>query len=284
MTNGILIFAHNSNKVDYVSQAIIAAGLAKKYLNVPATLVSDSSSIKKLKRSSKNKLAREIFENIIEIDLVETNNSRILHNGNEFQKVPFINSNRANAWELTPYDRTLLIDSDFLIFSGTLSEYWNYNSSFLIGSSMLDILDSRYGFQDKCVSDEGIPMYWATTIMFTKNAESKLYFDMVSFIRDNYQTYSKLFNFDSKIYRNDIAFSIAKHVIEGFETKDNLLPPILTVQDKDIIYDVNELGIKFLIKDKLADNRIISNISKRDVHVMNKISIVDNYKKLIKLI
>ena len=42
MTQGILIFAFNSDGVDYVKMAILSAKRAKKFLNKPVSLVTDS--------------------------------------------------------------------------------------------------------------------------------------------------------------------------------------------------------------------------------------------------
>jgi hypothetical protein len=282
MNCGVLIFAHNSRDVDYALMAIIAGGLAKYHLNVPVSLVTDQSTIDWLKESTRYSQAESLFDQMIVVDRPSTDNIRRLNDGAESKTVPFINANRSSAWDLTPYDRTLLIDSDYLIFSRTLSEYWNYNSSFMISSAMNDLRGDRKGVLDSWVSDEGIPLYWATNIMFTKNQESKLYFDLVRSIKENYQIYAEIYRFDSRIYRNDIAFSIAKHIIEGFVTSPtNNLPPILTAQDKDLIAAVHKSGLTMLIQDTLSNNMILGDFSNRDIHVMNKQAIIRSATDLL---
>jgi hypothetical protein len=282
MNCGVLIFAHNSRDVDYALMAIVAGGLAKYHLNVPVSLVTDQSTIDWLKESDQYSKAENLFDQIIMVDRPSTDNIRRLNDGVESKTVPFINANRSSAWDLTPYDRTLLIDSDYLIFSSTLSEYWNYNSSFMISSAMNDLRGDRKGVLDSWVSDEGIPLYWATNIMFTKNQESKLYFDLVKLIKENYQIYAEIYRFDSRIYRNDIAFSIAKHIVEGFVAlSTNNLPPILTAQDKDLIAAVHKSGLTMLIQDTLSNNMILGNFSNRDIHVMNKQAIVRSANDLL---
>ena len=282
MNCGVLIFAHNSRDVDYVLMAIVAGSLAKQHLNVPVSLVSDQSTVDWLKKSDRYSQAKSLFDQIIIVDRPNIDNHRRLSDGAESKTVPFINANRSSAWDLTPYDRTLLIDSDYLIFSSSLSEYWNYDSSFMISSAMNDLRGDRKGILDCWVSDEGIPLYWATTIMFTKNQESKLYFDLVRSIKENYQCYSEIYRFDSRIYRNDIAFSIAKHLVEGFVTLSTKnLPPILTAQDKDLIAEVRESGLTMLIQDTLSNNMILGNFSNRDIHVMNKQAIVRSASTLL---
>jgi hypothetical protein len=285
MNCGVLIFAHNSRDVDYALMSIVAGGLAKNYLKVPVSLVTDQSTVNWLKESNRYSQAKSLFDQIIIVDRPNTDNIRRLNDGAESKTVPFINANRSSAWDLTPYDRTLLIDSDYLIFSSALSEYWNYDSSFMIASAMNDVRGDRKGTLDSWVSTEGIPLYWATTIMFTKNQESKLYFDLVKSVKENYQTYAEIYRFNSRTYRNDIAFSIAKHIIEGFVTAQTQnLPPILTAQDKDLIAVAREAGLTMLIQDTLSDNMILGNFSNRDIHIMNKQAIIRSANNLLEML
>ena len=285
MTQGILIYAHNSRSVDYALMSVISGGLAKKYLKVPVSLVTDKFTVDWMKDSQIYDIANRIFEHIIIVEKPQTNNSRKLHDGAENVLVPFINSNRSSAWELTPYDRTLLIDSDFLIFSNRLSEYWNVDSDLLIGESIKDIYNNnRVGYHDRYISDVGIKLYWATTVMFTKNERTKIFFDLVTHIKNNYQYYADTYRFDSKQFRNDIAFSIAKHVLNGFEqnnTED--LPPVLTLLDKDILYSVDK-KLTLLVSPKLDSNFCAAAIDGMDIHVMNKQSIIRNKDALLELI
>jgi len=286
MNTGILIYAHNNRTLDYALMSLISGGLAKKNLNVPVSLVTDPSTVEWMKESNIFEKAMSVFENLIIIDRPITNNQRKLHDGEESTTVPFINSNRHSAWELTPYDRTLLIDSDYLIFSDHLNKYWNVDCDVMIGESINDIYSNdRLGYLDKHISDTGIKMYWATTVMFTKNENSKLFFDMVGLIKENYEYYSDIFGFNSTQYRNDIAFSIAKHILDGFEQSSvNSLPPVLTTLDKDILYSVDNDKLKFLINYNLDSNYFPSSVSNIDIHIMNKQSIIRHKDKLLDLI
>ena len=64
MTQGVLIYAHNSREVDYARLAIIAGGLAKKNLNRPVSLVTDQSTVDWMTESGSYKLASSIFDKI----------------------------------------------------------------------------------------------------------------------------------------------------------------------------------------------------------------------------
>lgn len=286
MNKGCLIFAHNNRQIDYSLLAIISGGLAKKNLGVPVSLVTDQSTVDWMDEFGTLPKAKEIFEKIIIAERPVTNNTRRLSDGVETATVPFINANRYSAWELTPYDRTLLLDSDFLIFSNELGQYWDVDTSMLIAHSMNDLKGDRVGVLDKNVSETGVHMYWATTVMFTKNAETKMFFDLVEHIKLNYKFYSDVYRFNPQQFRNDIAFSVAKHILDGYENFDSrCLPSLNTVIDKDILCDVNGSKLTFLVNDSHSQEKYLAiSIKDRDIHIMNKQSIIRNSKQLLELI
>ena len=286
MKRGGLIFAHNSRDVDYSLLAIISGGLAKKHLNIPVTLVTDKSTIEWMKESNTWDKANSVFENVIEIERPVISNSRRLSDGNESKNVPFINASRASAWDVTPYEQTLLLDSDFLVFSDALNNYWDVDSSVKISKAMNDIRGDRVGFLDQRVSDTGIHMFWATNVMFVKNEESKVFFDLVKSVRDNYVEYGDIYRFETLQYRNDISFSVVKHILDGFTTNvSDSLPSLLTVCDRDMLVDIDGDNLLFLVMDPLNfDTFAACSIKNTDVHVMNKQSIVRNKDKLLGMI
>lgn len=286
MKKGILIFAHNSSTVDYAAMALVAGGLATKHLQLPATLITDENTVLWLKETGKFELANTIFEHIIEVQRPPLSNKRRLHDVDTFESIPFINANRMSAWDLTPYDHTLLIDSDYLIFTNNLNSYWDLDSDVMIASAMNDIRGDRVGILDKRVSEVGVHLYWATTVMFKKNERSKMFFSLVENIRNQYRYYSEIYKFDPLIYRNDISFSVAKHILDGYETDlRHALPPILTTIDKDELHEVDEQGnLVFLVNGLYSDHFSLSAIKDADVHVMNKHSLIRNVEKLMRLV
>jgi hypothetical protein len=287
MTRGALIFAHNNRDVDYALLALVSGSLAKHSLSIPISLVTDNSTLQWCEESGILKKMLEVFDKVIEVEKPVTDNKRNLYDGTNNKSVQFTNTNRSSVWHVTPYDRTLLLDSDFLIFSQRLAQYWDINESVILSHSMNDIFDKkRVGYHDRYISDTGPHMYWATAVMFTKNAESEMFFSLVDHVRQNYQYYADLFRFDPRQFRNDIAFSIAKHILHGFETStDVTLPPLLTVQDKDILYDVDSTGnLIFLVQTDFNAKYSLCSTKGLDVHIMNKQSIVRNKDKLLALI
>lgn len=131
------------------------------------------------------------------------------------------------------------------------------------------------------MSDIGPKLRWATTVMFSKDEESKIFFDLIETIRQNYQYFSDLYSFPPDQYRNDISFTIAQHMLSGFDNSiDYFLPPVLTVQDIDSVQSLEEDSIRVYINDPLSgDDNFLCNLKNVDVHVMNKNSIVENFEK-----
>lgn len=278
MSQGCLIFSHNG-EIDYGSQAVLAAKLAHKHLGIPISLISDADTV----QSIKSKFSTLPFDNIIEVPKPNLINKRRL----DGKLVSFINSNRNSAWELTPYDRTLLIDSDFLIFSNTLEKYWNSSNDFLITPGMLDLQENKIAPKEYEVSPYSINMLWATNIMFSKTPETKLLFELVEYIKKEYQYFSSLYEFDPRQYRNDYAFSIACHIFSahGLDGWHGELPVPLLFKDSDEIINIKEDGqVTFLCKDfTKLDNYLLAKTKSQDVHIMNKKTILDNLDQLLEL-
>lgn len=286
MTKGVVIFAHNNRQVDYARMAIIAGGLATKNLQVPVTLATDNSTVAWMKESNIYTTAMKIFDRIKIVDRPADLQNRKFNDGTNNLIAPFKNSNRSSVYDVTPYDRTLLIDSDFFILTDELNNYWDVDSSILISKKYNDIIGSeRIGYHDRYVSDTGIQLLWATKVMFTKNEESKTFFNLVNHIRENYRRYADVYRYDPRMYRNDIAFAVARHLMYGFETdNDYSLPDVFSLPDKDVLYDVTKGNLKFLISPKLNDKFIAASVKDRDVHIMNKQSIIRNFDKLVEMI
>lgn len=283
MNKGIVLFAHNNRQIDYARMSLLSAKLAKKNLKVPVSLVSDPSTVEWMKESDIFLEASEVFEQIIITQRPEDNNMKNYHDGKNKNVAPFTNGNRSSIYDLTPYDRTLLIDTDYLVLSDSLNEFWDVESDLMMSPRYNDIVgNERIGYLDKHISETGVEMYWATTVMFTKNDYTKMFFDLVAYIKEEYKMFADVFRFDPIIFRNDIAFSIAKHILNGYQKVEEYnLPDVFSVTDKDILYDVSKDKIKFLIAN--MDRYLATTVSNKDVHVMNKYSIIRNYEKLSEL-
>jgi len=280
MNRGCLIFAHDG-EVDYGSQAVLASKLVKKHLGVPVCLVTDKDTL----ISIGDKFRDMPFDDLIIIEKPITKNTRRLARPDgTHETVSFINSNRTSAYDLTPYDRTLVIDTDFLVFSNELGNYWDSQYDFLIIPGMKELQEELIIPGDHKVSETTVSLMWATNIMFSKTPETKLLFELVDYIREDYDYYSYLYEFLNHQYRNDYAFSIACHIMSGYgtDTWHGKLPMPLHFIDSDEIIKVTDQGqINFLVPTKKGP--IMTRCQGQDVHIMNKRSILKNLDKLLEL-
>jgi hypothetical protein len=254
MNQGCCIFAYDGD-IAYGTQAVLAARLVKKHLNIPVSLITDEDTSKRFDH--------EIFDQVIISPIEDSTNSRILSG----QTIAFKNLNRNRIYDLTPYDRTLLIDSDFLVFSNRLKHYMDNNYDFMICENMKDLCPNRSG-SIVSFSPASLHMLWATNIIFNKTPENKILFDLVDHIRDNWEWYGVVYQFDTRRFRNDYAFTVACHIMSGFGADQyyTALPSPLLFTDKDSLVKASRKGLTWITGDQ---NKLVKT-QDQDIHMMNK--------------
>jgi hypothetical protein len=268
MNRGILIFAYNNQEIDYVKMAVFAARRATEHLNLPVTLITDTDI------TSEDVIS--VFEKIIVVTDNSNQNKRFYDGDSDFKLLNWKNYTRNNAYDLTPYDETLVIDSDFIINSNFLRYCWTQKNDFLIYKDSFDLSSSRETSEFTFISDLGIPFYWATVFFFRKTERIKLFFHLLGKIKENWNYYSKVFYLPTKKFRNDFAFSMAIHMMNGLTEGDfatSMPNKLWFITDKDILLEYSNTRMTFLIQSK--DRRYIPvAINKKDIHVMNKFSLM----------
>lgn len=107
MSKGFLIYAQNTDAVDYVEQAYILA-LSIKYSQY------DINSVSLVTNDTVPKKWTHVFDQVIKIPWTEnTTVSR------------YCAENRWKLYHVTPYDETIVLDSDMLILED-ISYWWSY--------------------------------------------------------------------------------------------------------------------------------------------------------------
>ena len=103
------------------------------------------------------------------------------------------------------------------------------------------------------------------------------FFILLDHIKDNWIYFRTLYTVDSPTFRNDIAFSIAIHIMNGKSNGEFAveLPGKMTfTSDKDYLISTNGNTMKFLIeKENYFGEYTAVNTKGLDVHVMNKYSL-----------
>ncbi len=278
-TRGVIMFAHNNTEIDYFRLAVVNALLVQKNLGIKnITVVTDPHSLKQGEKTLGKRLIKKAINNIIVIEKdkkFKALNQRLYKDTSHTTKyLPFYNVNRCDAYELSPYDETLLIDVDYLILSDTLNHCWEHNNELMMNWKYQDIMYERKDPSLKRLYDMGITMYWATVVYFRKTEYVKSFFNIVSHVKNNPQFYKDLYKWQGTLYRNDYSFSIAAHMMSGFVDKG--IPQLPTTLyksfDTDDIHsaiDENTI-IMYLEKPRSPGDFMLTKWQGIDLHIMNK--------------
>lgn len=268
MTQGVVLFASNNGSINYIKQAVYSAKRIKKYMNLPTTLITNAET--------KNLEELQVFDKIINYEEKAISN-KIYKDGDYFKKtLPFLNASRPYVYELSPYDETLVLDTDFIVSNNILnlafdsiSDFQIYKNATHIGTISTTEFDS--------ISDTSVEFYWATAFFFRKTTLNKIFFDLIKHIQENYLHYRSVYQFTTHVFRNDFAFSIAIHIINGY-TKGNFASELpgkhFYAIDRDILHSICDNEIKVLIEkpDHLGEYLLIS-LQGSNLHIMNKFSL-----------
>lgn len=273
MTKGVVLMAANTANIDYVKQAHYLAKRIHKYMNVPVSIVTNS-----VEYVNKN-FNDGVFDKIIKVtDDSSQSNNRVIFDGAFSKKtVNWKNGNRASVYDLTPYDETLVLDTDFIISNSLLANCFDSSHDFLIYKQSLDVSNIRPVDEFTRVSDTSIDFYWATCVFFRKSVTNKIFFDLVAHIKQEWNHYKSVYQLSTYTYRNDYAFSIAIHIMNGFQHGDfaHELPGKMYYSiDQDILHDIVDDTIVLLVQklDYFGEYTLIKT-SGLNVHVMNKMSL-----------
>jgi|688.fasta_scaffold293148_2 hypothetical protein len=234
-SRGILAFAYNTDTTDYVSIAERTLKLASKTLGLPYTLITDNA---------------QDYDN----QRYDTDTGRF---------VQWRNAGRYQAYELSPYDETLVIDADFLIFNDSVScvfdlELWDWQ-----------VIRDATGLTQqypKYMGSNSLPYVWATAFAFKKTSRSRIYFDLIRRIQENYGFYRALYNIEQRNFRNDHAFAIADMALNGYNPlgAPALLGPMLHIDNA--VTNITSQGTNFIVRD--VDRAYV--IPRTNMHVMSK--------------
>lgn len=294
---GILLFAENNERIDYLRLAILCAKCIKNNMGseTKVSVVTTKGSWNNLSKvgTELELLAKTLFDKVIFTNnTYDIDNSRIYRDTQYHQvTAQFLNRSRSSAYELSPYDETLLIDVDYFVLNGSLNHVWGSNEDFIINKSAKTLLHKPLTGPEFRLNPFGIRMYWATVIYFKKSEKSKLIFDLVSHIKEAWNYYRHVYDFPGGLYRNDFSFSIALHMLNGFVDDDSFVksfsdPEILTAIDTDQLISFDDKNtIRFYANDPIENWKFyVSKIRGVNVHCLNKISILNNFDKILEVL
>jgi hypothetical protein len=264
MSRGAILFAFNSDKFDYYKMAVATAKRINHFLNLPVTVVTDEKS---------NKLD-PVFEHTI-IEEPDRDNFR--------DWGQWINKDRYMAYELSPYDETLLLDTDYMVNSDKLLSVFDYYDDFCCHNKTSFLMVPSAS--QEVLSVHSFETLWATVVFFKKTQRAKQIFQCLEMIQKNFQHYSNLHGFVAGTYRNDYALTLALRIANGhIDNQRDFIPWNLVHVGKNIhIYRDHDIDLNTeytILYDNWQRGKIRKDyitINNFDFHVMNK----ENFLELI---
>lgn len=255
-SRGVVLFAFNST-INYVQIAEKCARLVEYYLKLPVTLITDSA----------DQITYKFDHVILAENTVDNYKSA-------FNSILWRNANRYQAYELSPYNETLLIDSDYLILNNSILKLFNQTFDYQI-MQYNQTLSENWNLD---MGNTSLPYLWATVIMFNKTLKSKQLFDLVGRIQRNYNYYIKLFNIRERNFRNDYAFTMANLILNGYDTntESNIPWTMLTLEN-----DIKSLELKnnFIV---VREQETAYMLPKQNIHILNKEYLLsDNFTQFV---
>jgi hypothetical protein len=206
MTRGVILFAFNSPKYNYYDMALHTAKRVNHFLGLPVTVVTDDESYP--------------YEETYEWDhIIKVHPDR----DNFRDWGMWINKGRYLAYELSPYDETILLDVDYVVNSDKLLKTFDLGYDFCCH-------DRTSFLMHPSVPQESLSVYsydtlWATVVMFRKTKRTEQIFQCLEMVQKNYEHYAKIHNFIGGVYRNDYALTLALRIADGhFSDSDNFIP------------------------------------------------------------
>lgn len=202
MTTGALIFAYNNERVDYLALAQWSARNIKRHLNIPTAVVTDRPEA----------AAMPEFAHVVD-ETTQGGNHRYFH---EYKHtLTWYNGNRLDAYRLSPWDQTLVLDADYIVASSALTTVLDSPRDFLAHRWAYDITGGDNFSANNFFGSYHMPMWWATVMMFRRGSEAEKIFATMNMIKCNWAHYCNLYKNTNNTYRNDHALSIALNLING---------------------------------------------------------------------
>jgi len=203
MTTGALIFAFDNEKTDYVSMAAWSAKRIHRHLGIPTAVITDVDS-------QDLRLAH-----VDQVIYAQPNSGGTRYFDDHRSTVTWYNAGRANAYQLTPWEQTLVLDADYVVCSTKLRQLFDRPQEFMCHRHAWD-MSNICDFEDlNCFGHNRMPMWWATVMLFRKSNTAQYIFDCMHMVQTNWGHYRNLYHITDTNYRNDHALSIALGIVSG---------------------------------------------------------------------
>lgn len=254
MTTGATILAFNNDAIDYVAMAAWSAHRIRHWLKIPVCLVTDSDQVD------------PVFDHVVRVQALGDRHRYFEDIGHS---VPWHNANRADVYDLTPWDRTLLLDADYVVNSDVLTAVLDSRLDFTCHRWASDLASGQFLDDLNWFGRYRFPQWWATVMMFDKTAHARHIFDTMRMVREHWEHYRLLYAVANPTFRNDHALSIALGVCSGhtLATQD-IVWPLMSVMPHNALTQIGDWD--FAIESQREQRPLSVTIRGTDFHAMGK--------------
>lgn len=291
LERGVCFFAYNNDQIDYAALAILAARYVKKYLDLPVCLITDAGTDAWLQQSQDtDQIKKAIDYIVITEDEMKPNPRRHYDSPWTEFNAQFSNSNKHKVWDYSPFEKTLLLDLDYIVKTDFLLTAFDSVTGVAMFDNAISIQNQRPALRERKLYDAGVKMWWSTVVYFDRTDLSKLFFDTWAHVADNYDYYQYLYNFPAKLFRTDYCVSIAAHILNGMQQGDVIGNfdgiPMINMSQKDDIVDVNDLQDWIFLAANIREpwKNILVKHRHLDTHIMNKRALERVRSKLLEFL
>ena len=249
-SRGCLIAAFDNENHIYFDMAVAAADRVAKHLKIPVTIVTDRT------------------------DGDAHNHNRIIVEkpGGNWRSInstdyTWRNLIRTQLYDLSPYSRTLIIDSDYFLCTPNMLPHLNCAKDFIMTKQVYSPVNCKT--ETFKLGNTQIDMYWATVAIFNKCEEAQSIFEMAKHVQEHYEYYSTIYEFRRVPIRNDFIFSVAIHLMGGYGMRDYGFKNYPLV-NCDAQIDYEKFEDDKLVYRYVTDKVYANSIANVDLHLMNK--------------
>ena len=279
---GMLMFAHDNGLFSYGKMAYVSALTATYYINECISLATDKQTWETLITAYPH--AEDVFEEPIFIDHTDNNYRHFDLVDGTRTRAKYHNLTRLRAYDLSPYDETLLLDTDLIFQDTSLQRVWGSDSCIRMNHEISDMVkNSPNNNRTIPIGDNSLTSLWATICYFRKSKTAEQFFEVSDYVADNFEYYGTLYGFPIGIVRVDFVMTIAAHIMSGYINEARSVVEPLPTEDtlyawnRDILINVERGKSTFMSN----DGQPFPVSAYRTVHCMNKDSMMDMADRII---
>ena len=205
----------------------------------------------------------------IPISDVKSNKRTYMHKGN-LHKDTWYNLTRDRSLDVTPFERTVLLDSDYIVQSNQLQLLLECASPIMMYDRIFNIKENL--IEIDYLGETNISLKWATVLAFDHSEISQQLFYLWQKVLMNYTYYALLYRWknDGTVW-NDKAITIALQQLTNYSSNTNQYIIPWCHPFASFACDVEHVGLDKIV---LRDVKGCFDVH-TDVHILNKKELIN---------